>query len=440
MLALLLSSDKIGWEDSIKKYVPELKDDAWDDVTISSLAGHMSGLGRFGYVGDLSVIPSFVPAQFGIQPVDNILPGCDLVPGGPVCTRQEVVDMFNDLVETPRSPNTGPSYSNIGFNLLGMALANAHSKTFEEVIQDLILDPLKLSKSTFVPPSSDTEAILPNPGDFWLTSNFANFNPTGGLWTTPTELLAFMRAILNHKLLSPAKTRKWMQPLSFLPSLHQLIGAPWEILRPDDLDITYKRPITIFTKPGGVAGYAGYGIVVPEYNMAISIIVAGDQAGQSVQDLMPIVMKVLIPFADAHAREQAEMKYAGTYTLPDSDNTITITLDNGPGLSITSFNMNGVPVLRSLAALIGAKPELFSARLYPTDPDSLGTEKEFWRIRLDNTDTPNGFADAKSAAWNGVDQYRYMRQPLDAVNFVMENDNAVGIELLGWRTTLRRII
>jgi len=47
-LALKLSCDKIGWNDPIGKFVPELSaNKAYDDVTIASLVGHTSGLGRF---------------------------------------------------------------------------------------------------------------------------------------------------------------------------------------------------------------------------------------------------------------------------------------------------------------------------------------------------------------------------------------------------------
>jgi hypothetical protein len=127
-----------------------------------------------------------------------------------------------------------------------------------------------------------------------------------------------------------------------------------------------------------------------------------------------------------------------TYTLPNSNNSITISQDSGPGLSITGFNMNGIPVLRSLAALTGRDFATFNARLYPTDPDSLITDKEFWRITLDATNDIPSFADARCQAWSHQDQFRYIREPLDAVNFVKQNGRIIGIELLGWRTTLKK--
>lgn len=47
VLSVILSADKIGWEDSINKYVTELQGDVWNEVTISALASQTSGLGRF---------------------------------------------------------------------------------------------------------------------------------------------------------------------------------------------------------------------------------------------------------------------------------------------------------------------------------------------------------------------------------------------------------
>lgn len=105
-----------------------------------------------GYVGDLALIPGFNPAAFGITPVNNTLPGCDPFPGGRVCTRAELLAMYNNPAYRPYSPNSGPLYSNIAYNLLGLALEKVYSKTFEEVVEDLIITPLGLEKTTFIPP------------------------------------------------------------------------------------------------------------------------------------------------------------------------------------------------------------------------------------------------------------------------------------------------
>ncbi|KAH7112553.1 beta-lactamase/transpeptidase-like protein [Dendryphion nanum] len=441
VLAVLLSKNKIGWEDPIRKYVPELRGKVWDDVTISALAGQTSGLGRFGFVGDLAVIPGFDPRLLGIPPVNNTHPGCDSFPGAQPCNYTQVIDMFNHPSQLPHSPNGGPLYSNIAYNLLGMALEKVHSKTYEEVVADLILRPLGLTKSTFIPPTDPSKAVLPRPGDRWFVPNFENYNPTGGLWSTPTELHKFVRAILDHKLLSPASTRKWLQPRALVPSLHQLVGAPWEILRPTDLNLTFPRAIDIYTKSGGVDGYASFGIVIPEFDLAVSINAAGNRSATTAQSLLGPILSSLIPYADAAARGRAQREYVGMYTLPNSNgsSSITFALDSGPGLLITNFTMNNVPVLRSFAALQPGTPSDLQVRVYPTDPDSLDTAKEFWWMNFETRTQPESFAEFACSSWLGLDRYRYSRESLDAVGFVRRGGRVVGVELGGWRTTLGKV-
>ena len=46
-LSILLSDDQIGWEDPITKHVHGLDEEVYGEVTISALASHTSGLGRF---------------------------------------------------------------------------------------------------------------------------------------------------------------------------------------------------------------------------------------------------------------------------------------------------------------------------------------------------------------------------------------------------------
>jgi CubicO group peptidase (beta-lactamase class C family) len=156
--------------------------------------------------------------------------------------------MLNDPTQVPHSPNTSPQYSNIAYNLLGMALEQAYGKRYEDVVEDLILKPLELTTATFITPTNRTTAILPRPHDRWWVFDFASYNPTGGLWMTPNDLLKFMRSIQEHSLLSSAQTRAWLQPHALLPSLNQVVGAPWEILR-RAVDTTYV--IDIYTKSGG---------------------------------------------------------------------------------------------------------------------------------------------------------------------------------------------
>ncbi|KAJ4335977.1 hypothetical protein N0V87_005698 [Didymella glomerata] len=446
MLAVLLSPDKIKLSDSITKFIPELNGHAYQDVTIAALASHTSGLGRWIYVGDLAVVPGFNPAILGLPSVNatgDKMSTCDLFPGGRVCTREEIVAGLNNPAFQPRSPSSGPMYSNIGYTLLGMALEAVHKKTPEQAIHDLVIDPLGLNKTKFTLPEWGSEALLPRfkADESWFVPSFGNYDPSGGLWSTPNDQLKFLQSILSHRLLSKPATRRWLQPRTVLPSLHQAVGESWEIFRPTDIDVATPRAIDIFTKTGGVTGYAAHAVIVPEYNIALTINAAGGQAQDAVSALFPQMVKPIVAYADKLARQQARVGYAGTYKASSTSVTSSITLavDDGPGLALEELTMNGVSVLRSLAAMQKIPYESLSARLYPTDPDSLGTDREVWRILIDRTDRKKEFAERECASWFSGDAFRYVTEPMDTVVFTENENGAKGLELLGWRAELDRI-
>lgn len=445
MLAVLLSADKINLSDSITKFIPELDRQAYKDVTIAALASHTSGLGRWIYVGDLAVVPGFNPAMLGLPNANTTgvsMSTCDLFPGGRVCTRKELLAGLNNPVYHPRSPDSGPVYSNIGYTLLGMALEAVHNKSPEQVIHDLIISPLGLTKTKFTLPEWGSEALLPRfkADEGWFVPSFGNYDPSGGLWSTPDDQLVFLQSILSHKLLSKPATRRWLQPRASLPSLQQAVGESWEIFRPTNIDVATPRVIDIFTKTGGLPGYTAHAVIVPEYNLALTINVAGGQAQDAVSALFPQIVKPLVAYADGLARQQAKVEYAGTYMVSGAEpmSSITLTVDEGPGLAIEELTMNGVSVLQSLAAMRKIPYESLTARLYPTDPDSLGTNREVWRILIDRQDRKKEFADRECASWHWGDMFRYLTEPLDTVIFTKGENGLEGIELLGWRAKLDR--
>ncbi|RMZ67362.1 beta-lactamase transpeptidase [Pyrenophora seminiperda CCB06] len=445
-LAIELSKDKISLDDPVTKFIPGLNEELYGDVTVKALADHTSGLGRFGYTGDLAY--SQGAASLGLPKINNTLPRCDPVPGGRICTTQEVLAEFNNPTYAPYSPNARALYSNIGYILLGRILEAVHNQTYEDVIQKLILGPVGMKKSTFISPSKDdATAILPRrPEDkSWFVDDFGNLNPTGGLWSTPNEMMLLLHALQNNDLLSAVALRDWMKPTTFLSSVNQAVGIAWEIFRITDLPLEFPRAIDIYTKLGGVPGYGSYFVLIPEFDIAITINAAGGAGGATsfvCIDLLGKITAALIPYADQLARKQAASKYAGTYKLATSEtnDTITISSTYGPGLSIDSMTINNVAVLPALAASQGTPVENFSARLYPTDPDSLGTDKENWRMLLDQkVPAQKLFGDMECMSWNLGDPLRYVSEPLDTFVFHMDGKKVASVELLGWRVSLVKV-
>lgn len=359
-----------------------------------------------------------------------------------MCTPSQALDMFNDQRYFPEAPESIPSYSNIAYNLLGRALETVYpNQTYATIVKNLILDPVGMSSAGFDTPTNSSAAILPTNGEGWNYQPFGNYDPSGGLWSTPNELYLFAQALRNNELLCETETKRWLQPRAFLPSLHQLVGAPWEILRPTDLDIKVSRPIDIYTKSGGVAGYTSYLILIPEYDATITMNVAGNKATTAIQDLLPEVVKAISKFADGLARDQALKKYVGTYKGPSGSNsTLALSLDDGPGLKVSAFTMNGAPVVAGIATL-QQLPANASARIYPSAQGHGDSKKEVWKLLVEK---PAGFinswAEMDCATWLTLDPTRYNGLPLDTIHMKMEEGADVKhIELPAWRSTLTKI-
>jgi hypothetical protein len=168
--------------------------------------------------------------------------------------------------------------------------------------------------------------------------------------------------------------------------------------------------------------------------MTVTINVAGGSASKVARKLLHGMMDDLIQHATGYAKSQAYDKYEGTYTQPSSNSSLAVRpLDWGKGgLTIQSFQMNSVDVWETLAALHGYSMTTNGMPLYPTDLDSLGSEKETWRYILDDPD------DESCQGWTQVDKMRHASEPLDVVKFVMKDGKAVAVELPAWRMTLER--
>jgi hypothetical protein len=397
-----------------------------------------------GYTTDIAFGQN--ATALGLPALNNTLPGCDPIPGGRMCTSQELLDEFNNPAYTPHSPSSRAMYSNIGYILLGRALSAAHNASYEDVIQSLILDPVGMTSSTFSVPTDNGSAILPRRSEdaSWFVSDFGNLNPTGGLWSTPTDLLRLLHALQHGSLLSKPELRAWMQPTTFLRSLHQYVGVAWEIFRIADLPLDFPRAVDVYTKAGGVPGYGSYLVLIPEYDISITINAAGGETSYSSVELLDTVVTALVPYADRVAREQAAAKYAGRYVLetPTSNDSLVLSSTSGPGLAIDEMRVNNVSILGALATKQRVPMDNFSARLYPTDPDSLGTQSENWRMLPDQiTPAKKLWAGLECMSWNNGDFARYVGEPLDTLVFDMDKDSGevVSVELLGWRVKLVKV-
>ncbi|KAI0149222.1 beta-lactamase/transpeptidase-like protein [Pestalotiopsis sp. NC0098] len=449
---LLNAGDEI-WNSPITKYIPELAamaanassssnpvaNIAWQDVTIGSLATQMSGIPRdYALLGEVSQQDSTKArvVQLGFPP----LPEADLPPCGdtPLCTRAQFFAGMSKFAPSVGTFQT-PTYSDIGFQLLGYALEEITGKDYQSLLQDTVLTPLGLNGTFYQRPDNALGVI---PGNANLTQwNFqlGDEAPAGNMYSTAADLSKLGRAILNYKQLSPVVTKRWLKPFAFSSDPKASVGAPWGVRR-IPLGPEY-RETTGYNKAGGIGSYMAAFILIPDYDVGFSIMIAGDIPGNTNWDIADILGNTFVPAVTAAAKNQAATKFNGVYAAPANvtnggkfnrplNSSITIATDAKPGLSVSSWISNGTDFRNNVVALqLTYQPTTPSIRLYPgglvTDLASGGKEVKFKAIFEDLAvaQQVDKMFSTDCGSWVGVESVLYASTSADDLIF---NQDAAG--------------
>ncbi|KAJ3532836.1 hypothetical protein NM208_g8259 [Fusarium decemcellulare] len=375
----------ISLEDPITKYLPELRSIQiqespspitavdWDHITIGSLASHMSGIAA-EFAVDVAAFP--FPLSPAFQTLSSAsAPNCAVTGLDPEtlprCTRADFFRNFG-IRHPVFAPETAPVYSNIGIFLLSLVVEAVSKVPYETFIQQDILGPLGMTNTTTsTAPDVSYGAIAVNHTSWGLDLGFEN--PSGGLYTNTKDLLKFGNAILDNTLLDPVTTRKWLKPVAFTDSSGVMVGYSWEIMRTKNVTGD-GRIIPANYKSGHLPGYQAALILVPDYDLVLTILVAGpaQEATESLlQHFGSRFIERMIPPLELAAKDEASIKYAGIYSDVATNSTLMIEIDDGPGLSVSQFTIRGTNML---VDPFGKPARL---RLYPSN---LKTEtQEAWR-------------------------------------------------------------
>ncbi|KAL3461666.1 beta-lactamase/transpeptidase-like protein [Aspergillus heterothallicus] len=476
VLAGLVVLDAGDWERPLSELSPALADSLrensgtldpiydtqWDAITPSALAAQLSGVSHYGQPWSEDLImqyalgvatntsnPAYDPATYGLPYVDltdptNLSP-CSNLEG--TCTPEEYTTgvAHNPPIFLPWS---SPAYSNNGLTLLGLAIANLTGKSLSEVYQDAIFDPLNLTSSfSSLPPASESHR--------WVVAglidtNFALDNglstPSGGIYSTLTDLTKFGIGILNSTLLSPLQTRRWMKPLSHSASLQYSSGAPWEIYRYTDP----KSGIVtdIYTKLGDSGNYGSISAFLPDFDAGFSVISASSSAERSPRtlDLIQAIVDTVLPALNKQAANELAAKYAGTYTAPaDSNLNTTLTLSaantpSAPGLVVTEWISNGTD-------LGFAIPTIMNGEKYRLRPSIVAKDRIAFRAVTpprraparvgDNSNLFPGLYDVND--WLLVDGQGYANRAFAEFVFDLDQDGQVeAVTPVAWRVRLEK--
>jgi hypothetical protein len=278
------------------------------------------------------------------------------------------------------APNQASTYSNLAYEILGLVLSRVSNQTYEAYIDDAMFKPLNMSKSTLSKPPDSTGVIPVNP-QFWDVKEGVQ-NPTGGIYSSSSDLSKYLRYILTHfNALTP--TLNWLHPVSASRGLNSFYGMPWEIFQTDRILKDSSGTVRFVTKSGGLPGYTSIIMTIPEYDLGITILVAGPPA--FTEKLREIVTVATVRAAEDVAIRQLASRYAGTYTSsnPSLNSTVTLKADHR-GLVLTTFVSNGTDIWQSPIIHAHAPTGPWHAQLSPTllYRDEQNQEGEEWAMMI----------------------------------------------------------
>lgn len=276
------------------------------------------------------------------------------------------------------APFTTPVYSNAAFQILGYVIENVTGEPYEVAVEHDIFKPLNLSRTSLERSKDSSWGVIPIGNSEWDTveggqSSYVPipmflclqliFCSAGGIYTSTRDLSHIARAILKSTLLSSTQTRQWLKPDTHTASLEFSVGKPWEIIRSKDLTIDH-RVVDLYTKNGAIGSYGSLFILVPDYDVALTVLVAGpsDPEGQ----LASMILETFLPVIEKVGKEEAAALYAGSYASNSSHSGLDIAVDDGPGLHVKQWISNGKDVLQAYKAFSSKEVGNVDLRLYPT--------------------------------------------------------------------------
>ena len=443
----------LSLDDPITNYIPELAEDdsgaiPWSDITLRILASQLSGIPReFAQSDMLNYFPN--PTDYGLPPADKEgLPRCDEYDDYKPCNRSQFLKVLKQS-KPLFAPNQKSTYSNLNFELLGLALENVTGLSYEEYMNKAIFKPLNMTSTTLTKPDSDSHAVLPIGDNYWDVDEGIQ-SPTGGIYSSASDMSKFVRYILTHYN-ALATGVNWFQPASWSTGTRNFYGMPFEIFRSGGVLRESRRPVAFTTKSGGLPGYSSRIIMVEEYGLGITILVGGiEKGGELLAELQEIIGVEVVRQAEKAIWDSLSHSHAGEYVATTAGLNSTVTLSASPshGLVVSNFISNGTDVLSGpLAATVAPAildPNVsWRMQLTPTllYADETAQQGEIWRMVVAlNRPERGGDGEQEREVFEefclaDVDYALYAGKPINEVVF-WRGEGIV--ELPAWRVKMKK--
>jgi hypothetical protein len=360
----------------------------------------------------------------GLPPIPgNATLPCPGVKDNGSCTRSDLIRAVKQQ-KPVFAPNQKSTYCNDAYELLGLVLDAVTGQGYGDYITEAILKPLNMTMSSFATPLDDHAVLALGKSAIWDVDQGVQ-RPTGGLYASASDLSKFLRYILSSYN-AIATGVNWLLPVSWSTGMQSFYGMPWEILRSDSVLQHSRRPVTIVAKSGGLPGYVSQIFLLPEYDLGVTILVAGEIA--LLDQLQEIVLVNLVKAAEAAIWDHVANVYDGNMIATNSTLNSSLSLQSSPkhGLTVSKLISNGTDMLGTgipqfLAPFASADGNPWHAQLVPTllFKNESTKQGEIWRMLVvqERVGGKPGYGLFDDFCLTNIDTATYASLPLNEVVF-----------------------
>ncbi|KXJ20212.1 putative beta-lactamase-like 1 [Exaiptasia diaphana] len=284
------------------------------------------------YVPDFVINNPFTNESITLRQIMNQLSGLPREAPCVLCNRNETTEeqlMFLKNQSLVVDPGTVPSYSNLGYALLGRLFTERVIKntTFEEWTKDNILSPLGLNHTGFSF-TSDVKKNMAFPydkqGQLLPILNIGWLSPSGQMYSTIEELARVGMFLMGSKKsdkigIKQSSLREMLAPSYVAPDGLTMWGSPWEIF--------LREHFIIRTKGGSIDGMSAMMVVIPEVklgfnvflsavaNFSVGALIGNTITDRFIKDFLPVFNSTLFTINEEGDFPVKPKLYTGTYNI-----------------------------------------------------------------------------------------------------------------------------
>ena len=241
-ISLLARQGKLGLDDHVRKYVPELPAYA-DAITIRQLIHHTSGLRD--YLGLRSLAGEAPDGVFGDADVLALI------------TKQKALNF---------SPGSEHLYSNSGYFLLSVIVKRVAGKTLRQFTAENIFEPLGMTSAQF---RDDHARLIQKRADGYAPAagGFRLFNPNfdvvgaGGVFMSVRDFLAWDENFYQPKV----GDQDWIAALQTPGKLNHGANLTYAF----GLTVRSYRSVRLVEHAGAYGGFRAYAVRFPEHHLSV---------------------------------------------------------------------------------------------------------------------------------------------------------------------------